>query len=330
MAIAVMDQLLQGLRAAAEPTRLRILSLCARGELTVSDLTTILRQSQPRVSRHLKVLVEAGLLQRLREGTWAFYRLADTGAAADLARGLVGFVPEENDVVARDLERLESVKKARADVATAFFRRNAGQWDGIRKLYIDDEEVERALLTLLPRQEVRGLLDIGTGTGRILEVFGGGIVRGVGVDLSREMLTVARVNLDKRGLQNCHVRHGDMNQLPLAQETFDAVTFHLVLHYAEDPAAAVKEAARFMEPGGRLVVIDFAPHEEEKLRKEHAHRWLGFEDGEVESWFRGAGLSPGRTIRLPGNPLTVCLWSAARGGAAPARGARTLELEARI
>lgn len=324
-----MDQLLQGFRAAAEPTRLRILTLCARSELTVSDLTAILRQSQPRVSRHLKVLVEAGLLQRLREGTWAFYRVADTGPAAGLARGLVALVPAENDVVARDLERLEAVKKARADVASAFFSRNASHWDSIRKLYIDDEEVERALLTLLPRDEVRGLLDIGTGTGRILEVFGPDLVRGVGIDLSREMLTVARVNLDKRGLRNCHVRYGDMNQLPLAHESFDAVTFHLVLHYAEDPAAAVKEAARFLEPGGRLVVVDFAPHEEENLRRQHAHRWLGFEDGDVESWFRGAGLSPGRTIRLPGQPLTVCLWSAKRGGAARAVGAKALELEAR-
>lgn len=307
-----MNQLLSGLRAAAEPTRLRILALCARGELTVSDLTAILGQSQPRVSRHLKVLVEAGLLQRLREGTWAFYRLSDTGAAAGLARSLVGFIPERNDVVARDLERLEAVKRLRADIASSFFRQNAGEWDDIRKLYINDEEVERALLSLLPQREVHSLLDIGTGTGRILEVFGKEIDRGVGIDLSREMLAVARVNLDKLGLLNCHVRYGDMNQLPLTYESFDAVTFHLVLHYAEDPAAAIREAVRFLEPGGRLVVVDFAPHEEEKLRTEHAHRWLGFEDGEVRSWFKAAGLTPGRTVRLPGNPLTVCLWPAMR------------------
>jgi ArsR family transcriptional regulator len=324
-----MDQLLQGLRAAAEPTRLRILALCARSELTVSDLTAILRQSQPRVSRHLKVLVEAGLLQRLREGTWAFYRLADTGEAAGLARGLVGFVPAGNDVVARDLERLDAVKKARADVASAFFRSNASQWDRIRRLYIDDEEVERALLSLLPRQDVHGLLDIGTGTGRILEVFGQDIRRGVGIDLSREMLAVARVNLEKRGLLNCHVRYGDMSQLPLTDETFDAVTFHLVLHYAEDPEMAVREAARFLEPGGTLVVVDFAPHEEQSLRTEHAHRWLGFEDGDIDAWFRAAGLSPGRNIRLPGKPLTVCLWSATRNGVPASRTAPAIEIEAR-
>jgi SAM-dependent methyltransferase/DNA-binding transcriptional ArsR family regulator len=324
-----MFQVLQGLRAAAEPTRLRILALCARGELTVSDLTAILGQSQPRVSRHLKVLVEAGLLQRLREGTWAFYRLSDTGAAAGLAHGLVGFIPDGNDVVARDLERLELVKQLRADVASSFFRRNAGEWDGIRKLYINDEEVERALLALLPRRDVHGLLDIGTGTGRMLEIFGNNIDRGVGIDLSREMLAVARVNLDKLGLRNCHVRYGDMNQLPFTYETFDAVTFHLVLHYAENPGAAVKEAARFLEPGGRLVVVDFAPHEEEKLRTEHGHRWLGFEDGEVKSWFKAAGLSAGRTTRLPGDPLTVCLWSATRDGARTRPGVPAAEIEAR-
>jgi len=324
-----MNQLLSGLRAAAEPTRLRILALCARGELTVSDLTAILGQSQPRVSRHLKVLVEARLLQRLREGTWAFYRLSDTGAAAGLARGLVGFIPEGNDVVARDLERLEAVKSLRADIASSFFRRNAGEWDDIRKLYINDEEVERALLALLPQREVHSLLDIGTGTGRILEVFGKEIDRGVGIDLSREMLAVARVNLDKLGLLNCHVRYGDMNQLPLTYESFDAVTFHLVLHYAEDPAAAVREAVRFLDPGGRLVVVDFAPHEEEKLRTEHAHRWLGFEDGEVRSWFKAAGLTPGRTVRLPGNPLTVCLWPATRDGAKARARVPAATLEAR-
>jgi ArsR family transcriptional regulator len=324
-----MNQLLSGLRAAAEPTRLRILALCARGELTVSDLTAILGQSQPRVSRHLKVLVEAGLLQRLREGTWAFYRLSDTGAAAGLARGLVAFIPEGNDVVARDLERLEAVKKLRADIASSFFRQNAGDWDDIRKLYINDEEVERALLALLPQREVHSLLDIGTGTGRILEVFGKEIDRGVGIDLSREMLAVARVNLDKLGLLNCHVRYGDMNQLPLTYESFDAVTFHLVLHYAEDPAAAIREAVRFLDPGGRLVVVDFAPHEEDKLRTEHAHRWLGFEDGEVRSWFKAAGLTPGRTVRLPGNPLTVCLWPAMRDGAKARARVPAAALEAR-
>jgi ArsR family transcriptional regulator len=324
-----MNQLLQGLRAAAEPTRLRILALCARGELTVSDLTAILGQSQPRVSRHLKVLVEAGLLQRLREGTWAFYRLSDTGPAAHLAHGLVDFIPPDTDLVARDLERLESVKRQRADVASAFFRRNAAEWDGIRRLYINDAEVERALLSLLPKGDVHGLLDIGTGTGRILEILGEDIERGVGVDVSREMLAVARVNLDKRDLLNCHVRYGDMNQLPLADERFDAVTFHLVLHYAENPALAIAEAARFLEPGGRFVIVDFAPHEESRLQTEHGHRWLGFDDDDVEGWFDAAGLVSGETIRLPGTPLMVCLWSAMRPRPAAQPAVAAEQLDAR-
>lgn len=324
-----MDQLLQGLRAAAEPTRLRILALCARGELTASDLTAILGQSQPRVSRHLKVLVEAGLLQRLREGTWAFYRLSDSGAAAGLAHGLVEFIPNDTNVVVRDLERLQLVKQQRENTASAFFRSNADQWDGIRRLYINDSEVERELLKLLPKGEVRGLLDIGTGTGRILEIFGNDIGRGVGVDLSREMLSVARVNLDKRGLMNCHVRYGDMNQLPLAGECFDAVTFHLVLHYADDPAAAVQEAARYLDSGGRLVIVDFAPHEESNLRSEHGHRWLGFDDDQVADWLRNAGMTSERTVRLAGNPLTVCLWSATKDVVTGKSEAAASRLEAR-
>lgn len=295
---------------------MRILALCMHGELTVSELTGILNQSQPRVSRHLKLLVEAGLLRRFREGTWAFYRLAETGSSAELARALTALVPSDDNGRLRDLERLREVKSARAARAAEFFRRNASQWDEIRSLYIDDEEVERALLATLPTRNGDRLLDVGTGTGRILEMFGESIERGVGIDLSREMLAVARVNLERRGLGNCQVRHGDMNQLPLAQESFDAVTFHLALHYADDPAAALREAARFLSPGGRLVVIDFAPHSEKALRKEHAHRWLGFDDAEMGSWMRAGGLEMRKVVRLPGKPLTVCLWPAVRKAAA--------------
>jgi len=313
-----MDKLLQGLRAAAEPTRLRIMALCSHGELTVSDLTNILNQSQPRVSRHLKLLVDAGLLERFREGAWAYYRLAESSETAELSRNLVDFVPVSDGVHSRDLERLQFVKQERADQAAAFFRENAARWDKIRTLYIDDQSVESALIKALSKTETRGLLDIGTGTGRILEIFGESIERGIGVDLSHEMLSVARVNLEQQGLRNCHVRYGDMNDLPLDQESFDAVTFHLALHYAEDPSAAIKEATRFLNPGGQLVVVDFAPHEEEGLRDEHAHRWLGFDDDAVFSWFADAGLEAERPIRLPGDPLTVCIWPAVRNDVAVA------------
>lgn len=309
-----MERLLRGLRAAAESSRLRILALCSRGELTVSDLTKILGQSQPRVSRHLKLLVEAGLLQRFREGAWAFYRLADKGPDGALVRILVDQVSFDDGIVSRDFERFEAVRAERAARAAAFFRENAADWQEIRRLYINDQEVEHALFDLLPKSEVDALLDIGTGTGRILEVYGDSIRRGVGVDLSHEMLSAARVNLDRRGLTNCQVRLGDMGQLPLADERFGAVTFHLALHYAEDPSHAISEAARYLAPGGRMVVVDFAPHQEHSLRTEHAHLWLGFDDVEIDTWFRSAGLVPGRITRLPGSSLTINLWSAERSG----------------
>lgn len=307
-----MDALLGGLRAAAEPSRLRLLALCAHAELTVSELVQILGQSQPRISRHLKLLCEAGLLDRFPEGTWAFYRLAEKGRCAELARGLVDLIPHEDETLTRDLLRLEAVKQANADRAAEYFSRNAAGWDKIRSLHIAEAEVESALLSLLPQTGIEDFLDIGTGTGRILEVIAPRARRAVGVDLSREMLAVARANLQKADLRNCQVRHGDMYQLPFSNDSFDAITIHQVLHYAEEPAEVIAEAARALRPGGGLVVVDFAPHDQEALRREHAHRRLGFEDSEVARWFREAGLAPGRAVMLAGDPLTVCLWPASR------------------
>jgi len=307
-----MDELLSGLRAAAEPTRLRLLALCAAGELTVSEITDILGQSQPRVSRHLKLLCEAGLLDRLREGTWVFYRLAQRAKGGALARLLLDLVPEGDATLALDRERLTAIKRQRAEQAAAFFRANAAQWDRIRSLYVDEREVEAALAQLLPEDGVRDLLDIGTGTGRMLEIFGPRVERAVGVDLSREMLAVARVNLERADLRNCSIRHADMYQLPLAGASFDAVVVHQVLHYAERPEQVIAEAARVLRPGGVLVIVDFAPHDLEFLRREQAHRRLGFTDAEVVGWCAAAGLEPASVRHLPGNPLTIALWPARR------------------
>ncbi len=310
-----MEALLSGLRAAAEPTRLRILALLAEGEMTVSELTQVLGQSQPRVSRHLKLLCDARLLDRLPEGQWVFYRLADRPAdvgPANLARMLAAMVPDDDPQLALDRDRLRAVKKARAAAASAYFAVNAGRWDEIRSLYVDEREVEAALARALPAEGIDALLDIGTGTGRILEVLGPQVMRGVGIDQSRDMLAVARARLEDAGLVHCHVRQGDMYALPMMAATFDAVTLHLVLHYADRPAAAIAEAARVLRPGGRLVVIDFAPHRVEALRESHAHRRLGFTDGEIAGWCEVAGLAPGAPVALPGNPLTVKLWTADR------------------
>lgn len=307
-----MNNLLQGMRAVAEPTRLRVLALCAHAELTVTELTQILGQSQPRVSRHLKLLVEAGLLDRFREGTWAFYRMSESQACATLGRTIVDLIPEDDATITRDLERLEAVQTARAQQAAEYFRDNAARWDQIRSLHIDDAEIERAMLTLLKPDNVGALLDIGTGTGRMLIVYGAQATRAVGIDLSREMLSVARVNLERAGLRNCQVRLGDMYQLPVANESFDSVTIHQVLHYADAPAEVIAEAARALRPGGRLIVADFIPHREEALREEHAHRRLGFSDAEIAGWLRRAQLIPEEAIYLQGDPLTVGLWPGRR------------------
>jgi SAM-dependent methyltransferase len=304
-----MQVLLAGLKAAAEPTRLRLLGLCARAELTVTELTSLLGQSQPRVSRHLKLLCEAGLLDRFREGSYVFYRLS---RSSDLAALLIGLLPENDPTLALDRERLEAIKTARAEAAMAYFRENAGRWGEIRALYTDEREVEERLLKLLPEGEIRDLLDIGTGTGRMLEIFGPRVEQAIGIDLSREMLAVARANLERAGLHNCSLRQADMYKLPLSGASFDAVLIHQVLHFAERPAEAIAEAARLLRPGGRLVIVDFAPHELEFLRTEHRHRRLGFGEREVLDWYLSADLDPEPPVYLAGSPLTVAIWPARR------------------
>ncbi|HEX9768884.1 MAG TPA: metalloregulator ArsR/SmtB family transcription factor [Kiloniellales bacterium] len=305
-----MQDLLTALKAAAEPTRLRLLALCAHADLTVSDLTQILGQSQPRISRHLKLLSEAGLLDRMREGNWVYFRLAGRGTGAELGRTLADALPDDDAQINLDLERLDAIRQARAAKAEAYFRRNAGRWDEIRALYVAEEKVEQVLLELLSGPRVRDLLDVGTGTGRILELLAPHAERAIGLDLSREMLAVARAKLDKAGLRNCELRQGDMYHLPLPPRSVDAVTFHQVLHFGETPADAIAEAARVLRPGGRLLVADFAAHALESLRDTHAHRWLGFDDAKVRDWFLAAGLEPGEPVTLPGDPLTVVVWSA--------------------
>ncbi|MFL5266278.1 MAG: ArsR/SmtB family transcription factor [Stellaceae bacterium] len=305
-----MDHLLAALRAIAEPTRLRLVALCARGELTVSELTQILGQSQPRVSRHLKLLCEAGLLDRFREGSWVFYRMSQTGPVSGLARQLVATCDDSDPTMALDLQRLSAIKRQRADLASAYFRENAARWHRIRSLYVDEIEVEEALSEIVGAADPRDLLDIGTGTGRILEILAPRVERALGIDQSREMLSVARVNLERAGLENASVRLGDMYQLALPDDSFDAVVIHQVLHYADRPAAAIAEAARVLRPTGILVLVDFAPHSLEFLRDEHAHRRLGFSDAEVAEWCRATGLDPSSPRYLPGNPLTVVIWTA--------------------
>jgi ubiquinone/menaquinone biosynthesis C-methylase UbiE len=286
------DALNAALKAAGEETRLRVLALLAEAELTVSDLTDILRQSQPRISRHLKLLAEAGLVERFREGTWAFFRLAERGGGADVARALLDRLNPADQTIARDRARLASVRQARAAAAQAYFRSHAAEWDCIRKLHVADEAVEDAIRSALAGKPFRSLLDLGTGTGRMLELFGAEIERGLGLDLSLDMLLLARDRLERAGLRHCSVRQGDIYDLPLANDSFDVVIVHQVLHFLDDGARAVHEAARVLRPGGRLLVVDFAPHAQEFLREQYAHRRLGFAAETVTQWMTASGLEP--------------------------------------
>jgi ubiquinone/menaquinone biosynthesis C-methylase UbiE len=282
------DDLNAALKAAGEETRLRILALLFEAELTVSDLTAILRQSQPRISRHLKLLAEAGLVARFREGAWAFFRLAEHGQAALAVRSLIARLDERDPVIARDRERLAEVRAARAAAAQAYFSAHAAEWDRIRRLHVSDGAVETAIATALGDAPIRSLLDLGTGTGRMLELIGPQVERGLGIDLSSDMLLLARARLERAGLRHCSVRQGDIYDLTLARESFYVVIIHQVLHFLDDGAKAIREAARVLRPQGRLLVVDFAPHDLEFLRQEHAHRRLGFAAETVAQWMSAA------------------------------------------
>jgi ubiquinone/menaquinone biosynthesis C-methylase UbiE len=284
------DTLYQAFKAAGETTRLRILALLAETELTVSDLTEILRQSQPRVSRHLKLLTEAGLVARSPEGSWAFFRLADVGPGARVIREALAELDPADPAIAHDRQRLSAVRADRANAAREYFARHAANWDRIRRLHVADQRVEQSILTALSGQPYRSVLDLGTGTGRMLELLGPRIERGLGFDLSPEMLTIARANLDRAGLRHCRVRQGDLYSLGLSRNTFDVVVIHQVLHLLDDAAGAIREAAGVLRPHGRLVIVDFAPHDQEFLRVEHAHRRLGFANETISQWMDTAGL----------------------------------------
>lgn len=316
-----LDTLLNALRAAAEPTRLRALAILAENELTVSELTQILGQSQPRVSRHLKVLCNAGLLERFREGAWVFYRLADNSGAAHVAQALLPLIPDGDPAVTGDARRVEVVRRLREQSAAKYFQEMAPHWHQVRSLYVPESAVETAMLDALldapGGAPIGDLVDLGTGTGRILEVFAPRISRGTGFDLSHAMLGVARAGLASANIRNCQVRHGDLYNLPVSDDSVDAVTIHQVLHYLEYPRAGVSEAARILRPGGRLLIVDFAPHDLEFLRTEHAHRRLGLADDTVSGWCREAGLDVEPVVHLAGDTgagqtLTVSLWLATK------------------
>lgn len=305
---------LAALKALSEDTRIRILALLADGELSVSDLTDILGQSQPRISRHLKLLVEAGLLERNREGAWAFFRLSERPETARLLRPILDTLDPKDEQVQRDRERLASVRTQRALAAQTFFARLAPRWDGLRSLHVAEDAVEAAMLDALGQTPVQALLDLGTGTGRILQLLADRAGRAVGLDANHTMLSVARANLERAGVA-AELRQGDILMPPFPRCSFDLIVIHQVLHYLDDPSQALSQAARLLTPGGRLLVVDFAPHELEFLRANENHRRLGFARDQVFAWMADAGLSPtlARDLAPPSpgaDQLTVSLWLA--------------------
>ena len=313
-----MDDVLAALKAAGEPTRLRILSVLQDGELTVSELCRVLGQTQPRVSRHLKLLCDAGLLERHSEGTSAFFRLAPDGVGFALAGAVLDLLPPDDATLDRDLSRLDSIRSERAEAAAAYFEQIAGDWDEMRTRHVSDTAVEAAMLDAIAGDTVGTLLDLGTGTGRVLELFADRIGRGIGIDQSRQMLNLARTQLQQQGYSNCSVRHGNVYDLRADDGSVDVAVLHHVLHFLDDPAAAVTEAARTIRPGGRLLIVDFAPHQIERLREEYAHRRLGFPAEEITGWCRAAGLDDVTATALEHHTkdekesLTVTLWVARR------------------
>lgn len=302
--------LLNALRAIAEPTRLRIVALCRTGDLSVNELCQALGQSQPRISRHLKLLVDAGVLEKLPEGASVFHRLTRTGVGAEIARQVSYALPDSDVTLQHDQTRLAQVKHEREIKAAEYFRTNAQQWDSLRAMHVDDQNVEGMILSMLEGHETGDLLDIGTGTGRMLEILAPLATRAEGIDRSRSMLSIARTNMDRMNMENCHVRHGDMYSLPFDDGSFDTIMFHQVLHYVDDPELAVVEAVRVLRPGGQMMIVDFAPHNVEELRRNHAHHRLGFPTGEVKSWFENSELKFLHAQNMKGDPLTVSLWLA--------------------
>lgn len=306
------DQTIEALRGAGEPTRLRVLALLAGDELSVMELSHILDQSQPRVSRHLKLMTEAGLIERFPDGARVYYRLSSEPTARRLVDTVLDLLDDRSSE--QDHRRLDEVRRDREAAAEAYFEQVAPQWDRIRSLYVCESAVEAAIERAAGPGPFERLVDLGTGSGRMLTLLGGRARMAVGLDLSQNMLNIARAKVAQAGVGKVELRHGDIFATRLPSQSADLVLVHQVLHYLSDPAAAVSEAARLVMPGGKLLIVDFARHDLEELREEHQHRRLGFTDAEINGWLADAGLKASAPIALPPDKdgLTVLIWTATR------------------
>jgi len=307
-----LNSLILELKAAGEVTRLRLLALLSAGELSVKDLTEILDQSQPRISRHLKLLVDAGLVTRHAEGAWAYFGISNYGDEYELVHSLLARVDGNDQQLCADRARLETLRETQREQAADYFAQVAQSWDALRKLHVPEVAVEAAITSIIGEQKIELLLDLGTGTGRMLELLSDLYHYGIGVDSSREMINVARAKLVAAQVPHAQIRLGDITDIEEYNRTADLVILHQVLHYFDDPGRTLGAAQRLLAPGGVLLIVDFAPHDLEFLRTEHAHRRLGLSQDQVKSWARIAHLEVTEFQEFPnGNEsegLTVCLW----------------------
>jgi ubiquinone/menaquinone biosynthesis C-methylase UbiE/DNA-binding transcriptional ArsR family regulator len=326
IAMSAYLDLIDQLKAAAEPTRLRLLALLREHDLSVGELVQVLEQSQPRLSHHLRALAEAGLAERMPEGAFVFYRAARSGPGRALLDRLFELLSDEVPELAADRDKLGEVMTARAAAAEAHFSNIAETWDTLRALHFPNDAIEGALLEAAGPGPYRRIIDFGTGTGRMLLLFAERAADAEGIDFSHRMLTVARANLERAGASHTRVRFGDVTNAPFDDSSADLVIVHQVLHYLDRPGDAIAEAGRVLAPGGRLLVVDFAPHDLEFLRTEHGHRRLGVRHDALAEWSAAAGLRleaptsfapPKRAA--PG--LTVNIWRATKPALARARAA---------
>lgn len=317
--------LLAALKAAGEATRLRILALLSRRELNVRDLALVLQQSQPRISRHLRLLAEAGLIERFREGSFVYCRLKGAKGAGGLVNAAVARIDRTDPILVADRRRADALQEEREKATQVWFHANAAKWDQIRSLYVEESQVEAAMLQLLGGGTIDVLVDLGTGTGRLLELCAGRARQLIGIDASHSMLEYARLRLAGLGLEHCQVRQGNLADLAYPDDFADVVVLHQVLHHLVEPEQAVREAARIVKPGGRVLIVDFAPHDLDYLREQFAHERLGFADEQMRLWLERCGLTVQRFEQLGFDEaqrkphLTVSLWLAARPAATGGR-----------
>lgn len=311
------DHIIDALKAAGEPTRLRILALLRRGDLAVGELVQILDQSQPRLSHHLKTLTTAGLVERLPEGAWVFYRARSKDWAGRILQAVFSEIDTDREPFRADREALQSVRQTRAHSAESYFSEIAESWDQLRALHYPEADIEKALLTQIDGQSFDRIVDLGTGTGRMLTLLAPYAREAEGLDMSHHMLTVARANLNRADVRNARVRQGDVTDTPFESNSADLVIVHQVLHYLENPQAVLAEAARILRPGGRFLLVDFAPHDLEFLRETQGHRRLGIREEDMTEWSDEAGLAVQAPLRFDppaslDQGLSVLIWNAER------------------